>query len=524
MKTQPLGPFLGINNRLPDFGLHVPKRGDFLRSAVNVDVTNAGNLTRRKACSLVQAMTAPHSLFKGYLVRASILYQVTLPGYTEALIKVLSSNAPMSYAEYNGDIYFSNGTDSGRIAANGIVYPWALPTPDAPTAATIAGTLFAGWYQVAFSYTNSATGEEGGVGPSDNYHLLDVGGLRVTLPPAVNGATHINVYASTVSGAVPMLHSTYPVGTTYADLTTPAAGREAIQRYEKPLPAGTRLFVFNGSLCSISGKVWNIGLPWRPGYCLAVGSGVPFPETVSIAVASQTGVYIAADKTYFFAGTNPAEIEGVRDVLPYGAVPGTEFVVPNKTRVGWFGAKGFVLADTQGEVEAVMSDNIDLTPPASGTSIIFETHGNRRVVSCGWCLNLDNLSATNYTDFDFTSASGGYGTKADGIYLLEGSGLVANWLVGFGKHNFGSEKEKHLPAVYLGATSDEPITLRIGTASGEEYDYDARSCGASMNMHRIDVGRGLRSNWFDLTLLQSNGSDFTLASVSFMPLASSRSI
>ena len=53
MKTLPLGPFLGINNRLPDFALHKPKVGDFLRLAVNVDITNSGNIKRRKATALL---------------------------------------------------------------------------------------------------------------------------------------------------------------------------------------------------------------------------------------------------------------------------------------------------------------------------------------------------------------------------------------------------------------------------------------------------------------------------------------
>ena len=59
MKSTPLGPFLGVNNRLPDFALHVDKQGDFLRSAMNLDVDNAGRLRVRRGVTLVQAMTAP---------------------------------------------------------------------------------------------------------------------------------------------------------------------------------------------------------------------------------------------------------------------------------------------------------------------------------------------------------------------------------------------------------------------------------------------------------------------------------
>ena len=57
MKTQPLGPFLGENNRLQDFDLHVNRTGDFLRSTLNVDLDNKGTIHRRRATKLIQALT-----------------------------------------------------------------------------------------------------------------------------------------------------------------------------------------------------------------------------------------------------------------------------------------------------------------------------------------------------------------------------------------------------------------------------------------------------------------------------------
>lgn len=524
MKTLPIGPFLGINNRLPDFALGTEK-GRYLRAADNVDITNSGNVVRRKAASLVQAITAPHSLFKNYLVRASTLYRITLPSYSETLVKILTSNDPMSYVEYNGDIYYSNGTDSGRIASNGTIYPWALPTPSNPTCTVIGGDLYAGKYQIAVSYANATTGEEGGISASSNYELSSTGGLRVTLPVATAGATHINIYLSTTNGSVPMLHTTVPTGTATFDLTMPATGRESNQRYEEPLPAGTRLFVHNGRLCSVKGKDLFYSLPYRPGYYLPVENRIPFPEDIGIAVSNQGGVYVTADKTYFIAGQDLGAAELVRDVLPYGAVPGTEFHVPNKSLVGWFGAKGIVLADPMGEVQAVMSDNIDLTPQASGVSTVFNSNGYRRVVSCGWCLNLDNFAATTYSGYDFNATSDGYGTMSDGIYLLESasSGAVTAY-VDLGKENFGVENLKRMPAVYLGVSSTTPMMLRMTLPNDSVYDYDARNSGADMRVQRVDTGKGLYANWYALSVYNTEGSEFTLASVSFAPVVSGRRI
>lgn len=543
MKTQPYGPFLGINNRLPDFALAVRDRGNWLRDAVNVDIDNAGRIRRRAAASLVQAMSNAHSLYMtsataGYLVRAAAIYTITLPTYSETLLKVLASDAPLSWAEFNGCLYYSNGVDSGRIEG-GVPYPWGLATPDAPTCSTVLGTLYAGTYQVGLSYSNSATGEEGGISASSNPSLAVDGGLRITLPGASAGATHINVYLSTVNGSVPMWIGSYAVGTVSIDVAAePTRLRESNGRFEAPLPAGTQVFMANGRLCSVSGNRINLGSPARPGYYLPIDGrkrveGAPvdygyitFPADVDVAIPTQMGVYVAyGDITQFFAGTDLAATEMVKDVLPYGAVPGTAFVVPHRENplVGWFGAHGIVLGDPQGTVKDAMIENVDLTPPASGVSVVVQGGGYKRVVSCGWCLNLENSAATRYEGWAATSTARGYATMPDGLYLIAGAGPV-DAHVDFGKENWGVENVKAVPACYLGVSSETPMELRVTTPAHEDYRYEARSSSTDVRIQRVDPGRGLRANWYELSLYNTGGSDFTLASVSFAPVVSSRRI
>lgn len=529
MKTISKGGFLGINNRLPDFALHKPKVGDLLRSAVNVDITNSGNIKRRKATALVQAVSGIHSLYTTtsgtrYAVIGGVLYEVTLPTYSQSFVATLSSNDRVSYVEYAGSLYLSNGTDRLRIEG-GTVYPMALPTPSAPMLSAIGGGLFAGKYQVSIAYANSLTGEEGGISPSGNIAVADSSGVRVALPGAVSGATHINVYASTVNGSIPFLAASIPVGTPLLDIVAPAAGREANQRFEAPLPAG-ELFLFNGMLCSFKGSEVFEGIPARPGYYVPLnqrepeGGRIPFPADVAVVAPAQNGVYVVSDKTYWLAGTRMTNAEMVVDALPYGGVPGTFFSVPNSKNVGWFGALGIVIADTAGQATTPMAENIDLTPPASGVSAVFSDGGHYRVVSCGWCLNIENGAATSYTGYDFTSISGTYGTKADGVYDLAAAGDVP-WDINLGKQDFGTEAFKHLPAVYIGVNSEVPVSLRVQTPE-HDYTYDARSSATDTRIQRVDPGKGLRAAWYELSLLGE--SDFTLASVSFAPAASTRRI
>jgi hypothetical protein len=533
MKTTPIGPFLGINNRLPDFALRkntAQVSGNYLRTAENVDIDNARRVRRREVEVKIQAMTDGHSLHMtsdttGYLMRGNSLYAITLPTYGQSFVKLLSNADPVSWVEVGDDLYFSNGTEAGRITA-GLFFPMGLPTPTAPNCSVLPGSLYPGTYQVAVSYYNSVTKEEGGVSPSNNPVLGTAGGLQITLPSPTTGATHVNVYVSTVNGSVPLLVATVATGTATYDVTALAAlsqGREASVRFEAPLPAGT-LFMSNGKLCSFAGSMVYVGTPWRPGYYDIVAGWIPFPETVALAVENQGGTYIATtSKTHWFPGDLGEVKEIVRDPLPFGAVPGTAWRHPATTDCGWFSENGFIVANVQGEAVPVTFDVLDIgSVPTSGASNVRWTKGYVRVSSCGYCLNLENNHPTQYLDYDFNSFAGDYGVKADGLYNLTSSNGVTS-RIGLGKLDFGTEELKHLPTIYLGVASEEPMEMQVVTPD-QDYTYPARNSGADTRIQRVDVGKGLRANWFDLTVYNQSGSDFTLASVSFTPLASGRRI
>lgn len=525
METKPLGPFLGLNTRLPDFALHKPKTGDYLRVADNVDITDAGTIVRRRGVTLLASMTNAHSLHMktvstGFLVRSSVLYAITLPSYTETLLKVLASDATMSYAQIGTDWYFSNGTDSGRITA-GVAYPLGLPSLAAPTLAGIGGSLLAGWYQVGIAYVNTTTGEEGAISDIASQELTSSGGIRVTLPGALTGATHVNVYLSESNGTVPMLHSTVTTATATVDLTTLAAGRPTNGRNEDVLPAGT-LFAHNGRLCSFKEKTVYVGLPFRPGYYLPLDGFIPFEADVSIAISNQSGVFIVADQTRYFPGDLGDVQAIIADLLPYGAVPGTSFVFPDKKTVGWFSTKGFVVGDSAGSVDSSMADNIDFTPPVIGVAGVCECGGFRRVSSCGYSMNIATKAVTTYSDWAFTSLSRCFGTKLDGIYKTDTDAIVTS-TVNFGKQNFGSEQLKFMPNVYLGMKSSAVLNVRVKTPT-QDYTYPSRGFSTELQNQRVDHGRGTRGTWFDLELSNTAGADFTLATVSFAPINTTRRI
>lgn len=530
MKTLQISRFRGINNRLPDFDLRT-KDGQWLRSAVNVEVDDAGQLHRRNGVALVDAQTSPHSLFKidatnYFMVRSSTLYAITLPTYTETSLASLTSNDAMSYAAIGDDVYFSNGTDSGRITA-GVAYPMGLPTPSAPSVAVIGGALLSGLYRVSVSYSNSVTGEEGGVSPASQTEITTTGALRVTLPGATTWATHVNIYVSGANGGPCLYLTQVAAATATYDITALGTGREAPQRFEIPLPAGT-LFTSNGRLCSFTGKDCSVGLPFRPGYCDAVASYLPFLDDVAIAVENQGGTYIATtEQTFWFPGDLGNTEALVSNPVPHGAVPGTVFTIPDKSIVGWFGTLGVVIADMGGQVTELMNDKIDQTPPASGHAVVFESNGFQRVVSCGWSVNTETKATTQYADWSFTSVAGEYGTAPDGIYSLNSSGLAV-WSFGLGKMGFGTEELKRLPTVYVGAACPSQIEMTVEYTDErgleQTYTYLTRGACELLKQQRFDVGRGIKASWFDLSFGNRLGDDLTLATMSFLPAQSSRRI
>lgn len=534
MKTIAIDRFLGINNRLPDTEMKVSTRqmsGQWLRSAVNVEVDDAGLLRRRNGTALINAQSSPHSLFKlddthYFMVRASVLYAITLPSYTELSVKALTSNAAMSYVTLGADTYFSNGTDVGRITAN-VAYPIGLPTPAMPSVAAIGGSLLRGWYQVSIAYYNSVTGEEGGVSPASRTEIANTGALRVTLPGTTTGADKVNVYVSGANGGPCLYLTQVPAATATYDITALGTGRVAPQRFEAPLPAGV-LFHSNGRLCSIVGSIAYVGPPFRYGYMIPATAPLRFKDAIALAVENEGGTYIATTAgTFWFPGDLGNVQDRVSNPTPHGAVPGTVFTIPDRKIVGWFGTLGTVFADTQGQITEVMNDNIDLTPPASGSAVVLQTNGYMRVVSCGWCSNVESKATTQYSGWDFTSVTDQYGTKADGIYSLVAKSAVV-WSFGLGKTDFGSEEQKRLPTAYIGAACPSQIEMTVGyvdeRGNAQSYTYLTRGACEALKQQRIDSGRGIRASWFDLSFGNSPGDEATIATLSFLPYKTMRRI
>lgn len=147
-----------------------------------------------------------------------------------------------------------------------------------------------------------------------------------------------------------------------------------------------------------------------------------------------------------------------------------------------------------------------------------------------WVVNLDSNASVQYEQYGFNSffqrGADYYGVANDGIYKLAGNtddGEPIDALVEFAKSNFGVPQDKTMPNIYLAAASDGALVLKVVTGSNTLY-YTARSNSIELDKHRVDLGRGLQGMYWQFSVMNQNGDDFSVAGMEFLPIASKRRI
>ena len=136
-----------------------------------------------------------------------------------------------------------------------------------------------------------------------------------------------------------------------------------------------------------------------------------------------------------------------------------------------------------------------------------------------WVVNLSTGESTRYTNYRFDGfAQIGdrvYGLRADGLYLLEGptdAGKPIEVGIATGKNDFGGRLQKRVPYLYLDGSSSKRMKVRVSVNDGQTYDYEARRVDAYARNQRVDMGRGLLSNYYQYEI-RATAEDFELNSI-----------
>jgi hypothetical protein len=565
-RTATLGPWpAGICNSARDYAL--PKGAAL--DALNVDFNDEGHASSRIGYSQTVAIDNGHSLRtiggKTLIGIGTTLGVITaMDSLTVTTLRTGMDLAPVSYAERGGEVWWSNGVQSGRCNADNSDHPWAVPAPaNIPTVFAGVGTLPPGTYRIAITHT-SADGEESHASDIYSYDLASTGSIVVTLPAATASADDFHVYCTVADGKVLQLYSIVSTATGSVTITAAPTGNELGRRaFLRPLPAGDAICFHGGRLLSLSGEFLYYSDPYDYGLYDPATGVITMGATGSILASVESGVFVAADRTWFYAGADIAIADPV-EKLAFGAAAGTVFDHPTTTSpaVGWYSEEGIVIGAADGSVTLPQRDKGFIAPVAtSGVAWVRQRDGMAHVVisldgSASYnkqvstdftaarirydddatcvCLNLANGATSRYASWYFNSYANfdgdEYGIDSVGLRLLEGSddeGTAIQATVDCGLVGYGTPNIKAPECAYVTGKSSAPLVIDIALPSGTIYSYPARTYSEDPKVIRHDGMKGLmnvRTPWFSTVIRNEDGGSLEVSSVLVLINESNRRI
>ena len=557
-----LGPWSkGIINTVSPFAM--PKDG--VLDALNVDFLQSGWVRSRPGFGPATPVDQGNSLCTvgntTLMVFGEdlVVLETVAPLTTTTLRTGLTAMRPVSYAEMAGEVWWSNGEESGRCNADHTDSPWAVPTPaSAPTlASNLSGTLPAGSYRVAITHA-MLDGEESAAKLAA-VDLAAQGGITVTLPAAQTGVDKFVVYCSGPDGAVLQRYSTVAAATASVSISAPAEGRSVGQRaFLSPLPAGDTVAFFNGRLLSASGRVLSYSDTYDFGLYNPAKNWIMLPDEIRVVAPCENGVFVGtASAVYWYAGTDIAQAE-VFERIRSSSVRGTVFFHPNGKAVGWMSADGMLIGTPDGAITSPMRANGFLPPVAEyGSAFVRQLGGEMHVLfsldtsarypafvhdefteaieaydddQTTLCVNLNTGAASRYA-WAFNSFAQidrvAYGMDASGLRELTGSdddGELIQCVIDLGKPSVSGQISTPINVYVYGEASDK-LTLVVSTPTGQVYEYLSHKAATDAQCMRFQPGKGLRSVYHGVRLTNGdNGASFTLAAVEALMSISQRRI
>lgn len=241
--------FSGLNNKadplrgIPGRQGVAPRTWQLLQQADNVDINDAGMLSRRKGFTPFSAggrITSSFSTFdfsRFYMIDGGALYQLNQDGTRVELAGGLGDSA--FWAEVNGEVFLSAARNL-IISPSGLIRDWGIPTPAGGRVSNVTGGLPAGVYQACFTFIDP-DGREGGASPSVAAMCVD-GGIAVSDIPSDDGCFTAIYIAG--QGGVFRLEAVVPFGTEAMSFQSLQGGRELTNQFLDPPPVTAARIAF----------------------------------------------------------------------------------------------------------------------------------------------------------------------------------------------------------------------------------------------------------------------------------------
>jgi len=392
----------GVNNRIRETeqkamrdGVTIPS-SQFLREALNVDLTEEGHPLRRQGYSLHTAGYA-HSAYgcDPLGVFCVVIDGLLLAGrspdnlYTQA---TLNRYNQVEYSHINDSIYYSNGQVIGQIHGPTLTHSSVgVPVAPIPVVTGPATENPNGWddtRQVAVVYVD-LNGEEGGA--SEPVIVGADGAFTVDIPmPLPSGVSEARIYVSSVSSEI-LYHaqSTITVSPITIYPSNIGVGKELDTLNLKPPKAGQIVRHFNGRMYVARNDQVFFSEALRFALTRPSQGVYMFPEFVTLLEPSTDGVYVGSKAgVVFLSGSDPYAVTQIH-VSPYAPVekavarvPGEKFGVPVDYVPVWWGVDGVMVVGLPGgQLKQLTRDRLAVPEFAAGAVSLREYEGMSHVVS-----------------------------------------------------------------------------------------------------------------------------------------------
>lgn len=371
-----------MNNRLPDHALDIVERGrkvgDYLRNAVNVDLTSSGTLRRRRGSTLALAGADCHSLWSDG-VRALFVDGDAIKTFPDGNVvrTGLTPRRPVSWCSLpDGRVAWSNGIELGFIDHSGSAAPLATPNPAPIVTASEGGALKAGGYQVAITAIDPEGRESGATWPVQ-VTVPDNGRIEVSGLPG----TLVAIYLSPLNGDLLYHAMTTSASSFVFPLIPSMLGRQLDTIGLAPLPPGRIVRYYHGRLLSADATQLFYSEPFAHWLYNPLRNRIPIAG-LTLLEPVEGGLYLATrDRTWWLPGADVDQPERLVEILPYGAVAGTSARMENSTDVAWFSTRGLIVANAQGQVKNMQEETVAVGAAQTGATLCREQDGVRQVVA-----------------------------------------------------------------------------------------------------------------------------------------------
>jgi hypothetical protein len=337
MNAKPVARFLGLNNTQEPRSLGL----SWLVQADNVVVTDAGKLELRQGYSRTMAGTftgayATKDRSRFYVVDGGAMKAMVAGGASGVTLASGLDTDPMAFTEVNGQVFYTNGVDSGIVTPDNRVLPWAWDIPAAPTLAAVTGALDPGLYRVCCTQT-LADGRE--TGASDIVELEIAAGeaLQISSIPQTAGLT-TNVYIAPANSTVFQRASSPTVGSIVWNASPDALNTELLTADLEPLPDGcTVVQEWGGAIYAAQHfPEHDYSAIWKSqplGFHLfdLERNAILVPGQVRMLAPHAAGLVIGTDRE-----VKAWDGAKLADLAPYGVVPGQHWSEDDdKTVIFW---------------------------------------------------------------------------------------------------------------------------------------------------------------------------------------------